>query len=119
MSQVYDQYYRIVRLIPVGKVATYGQIASLAGRPRHARHVGYALYHLPADCDDVPWQRVINGKGEVSYSFIRMGSDRLQFHLLQDEGIEFDARERIDLKKYQWDPTPAELEQIYRLIAGD
>ena len=85
--------YDAVRLIPRGRVATYGQIASLAGLGGHARQVGYAMHALPDDVS-VPWQRVINAKGEVSPRS-EPGMDRLQRSLLEDEGLVFDSNGRI------------------------
>jgi methylated-DNA-protein-cysteine methyltransferase related protein len=104
----YEKIYNIVREIPYGKLATYGQIADLSGLYGKARLVGYALFQVDVT-SDIPWQRVINAKGEISYSPARCGADRLQKNLLQKEGIEFDCRDRIDLKKYRWQPT-AEIE---------
>ncbi len=100
MSQ-YDLIYATVKLIPVGKVATYGQIADLAGLYGKARLVGYALFRVDIE-DDVPWHRVINAKGEISYSFQRQGGDYLQKVLLEEEGIEFKKNGKIDLNKYRW-----------------
>lgn len=98
---LYERFYAVVRRIPKGRVATYGQVAALAGLPRHSRHVGYALAALTGD--GVPWQRVINSKGEIS------GRDypdaaRGQRARLEDEGVEFDGRGRVDLKRYGWKP---------------
>ena len=105
----YDRIYATVRQIPVGKVATYGQIAELAGLYGKARLVGYALFRVQI-ADDIPWQRVINAKGEISYSFKRQGGDYLQKVLLQEEGIEFKANGKIDLGQYRWQPKrPPEL----------
>jgi len=94
---LYSSIYRIVRHIPKGKVATYGQIARLAGIPGHARRVGYALHSLP-DNSKVPWHRVINQKGRISLDSARS----FQHDLLESEGISFDIHDTIDLKKYQW-----------------
>lgn len=90
-----------VKRIPRGRVATYGQIATLAGIDGHARQVGYALNALPQG-SDVPWHRVVNSFGEVSP---RSGNDshELQRMLLEAEGIEFDARGKIDLRRYRWE----------------
>lgn len=99
----YDIIYAVVRQIPHGKVATYGQVAELANLYGRARMVGYALYQLPPNTD-VPWQRVINAKGEVSESPFRNGTDYLQRSLLEAEGIEFSRTGKIDLKKYLWRP---------------
>lgn len=102
MSQ-YKQIYATVRKIPSGKVATYGQIADLAGLYGKARLVGYALFRVDR-ADDIPWHRVINAKGEISYSFQRQGGDYLQKVLLEEEGIEFKSNGKIDLNKYRWQP---------------
>lgn len=100
-TNLYDRIYAIARQIPRGQVATYGQVARLAGLPGYARQVGYALFRIDKD-SDVPWQRVVNAKGEISRSPLRYGSDDLQRVLLEDEGIEFDATGRLDLTRYQW-----------------
>jgi methylated-DNA-protein-cysteine methyltransferase-like protein len=92
----------VVRRIPIGKVATYGQIAMLAGLPRQPRQVGYALHALP-EGSDVPWQRVINAKGEVSPRSVP-GVEDLQRAVLESEGIVFDRRGRVDLARHQWSP---------------
>ena len=93
--------YAVIRRIPKGWVATYGQVAAMAGLPRRARLVGQILQHLdPAS--DVPWHRVVNAKGEVSYTLSRHGSDALQQRLLEKEGIEFDDRNRFDLERFRW-----------------
>ena len=100
MSPQYERIYRVVRRIPRGRVATYGQVAELAGLDGHARQVGYAMHALPSG-SNVPWHRVINARGEVSE---RSSGDshELQRLLLEEEGIEFDLRGRCDLKVYQW-----------------
>ena len=100
----YDRIYQTVRQIPVGKVATYGQIADLAGLYGKARLIGYALFQVDTMTDDIPWHRVINAKGKISYSSMRKGGDYLQKHLLEKEGIEFQLNGKIDLKKYRWQP---------------
>ena len=93
--------YHIVARIPPGKVATYGQIATLAGTSGQARQVGYALAALP-DNADVPWHRVINARGEISPRR-RTKIHELQRHLLEGEGITFVA-DRIDLGRFCWQP---------------
>jgi methylated-DNA-protein-cysteine methyltransferase related protein len=98
-STVYSRIYEVVKHIPHGKVATYGQIARLAGMPGRARQVGYALHRLPDEMD-VPWHRVINYKGRISLNPHRSGS--LQRTLLESEGLVFDAEDAIPLKKYGW-----------------
>lgn len=99
---VYQKIYAIIRRIPRGRVATYGQIAALAGIPRHARQVGYALANAP-DSVVVPWHRVLNASGRVSLRS-RPGSDDFQQVLLAAEGVEFGLGGRVSLKKYQWEP---------------
>ena len=91
----------VVRRIPKGWVATYGQVAAMAGLPRRARLVGYVLQHLDTTTD-IPWHRVVNAKGEVSYTLSRNGSDAFQQRLLEEEGVEFDDRNRFDLERFRW-----------------
>jgi methylated-DNA-protein-cysteine methyltransferase-like protein len=90
----------VVRRIPRGRVATYGQIAELAGLPGHARQVGYALHALPAGTR-VPWHRVINAAGAVSLR-TAPGDEVTQRQLLEGEGIVFDARGRVPLAWVRW-----------------
>ncbi len=97
----YQQIYAVVRKIPPGKVLTYGQVAELAGLNGKARLVGYALFRVEI-ASDLPWQRVVNAKGEISYSIARCGGDYLQKTLLEQEGIEFKSDCRIDLRQYCW-----------------
>ncbi len=97
----FQRFYSIIRRIPKGRVATYGQIAQLAGLPRHARQVGYALAALEED--DVPWQRVVNSKGEISERAVPEFGER-QWSRLKKEGISFDKNGRIPLLKFQWLP---------------
>ena len=90
----------VVRRIPRGRVATYGQVAALAGFPRQPRLGGYALRHTD---DRVPWHRVVNARGELSP---RAESDsvHVQRARLKAEGVRFDDRGRIDLTRYGWRP---------------
>lgn len=104
----YEAIYAVVRQIPPGQVATYGQVAELAQLPGQARLVGYALYRVPPE-SDIPWHRVINAKGTVSHSALRLGTDYLQQALLEAEGIGFNASGQLDLKQYQWQPHPSEI----------
>jgi methylated-DNA-protein-cysteine methyltransferase-like protein len=83
-------------------VATYGQVAELAGLPRQPRMVGYALNSLPSG-SRVPWHRVINARGQVSLR-AQPGSERLQRALLEDEGVVFDAQGRVSLPRFRWKP---------------
>ena len=99
-SPNYERIYAIVRRIPRGRVATYGQVAELAGLEGHARQVGYAMHALPAK-NNVPWHRVINARGEVSPR-TSGDSHELQRMLLEAEGVVFDLHGRCDLKKHRW-----------------
>lgn len=94
-----DEIYAWVRRVPEGNVATYGQVAALAGR-RSARQVGYAMAALQGG-SEVPWHRVINSRGKISP---RAGSEGhlLQRVLLEAEGIVFSADDKVDLEKYGW-----------------
>jgi len=105
------QVWALVRQIPPGRVATYGQIAALVPTPGGidpkdyqafgARWVGGAMASCPSD---VPWQRIINAQGKISLP--EGGGRSLQRDLLEAEGIEFDERGRIDLQKYRWEGPP-------------
>ena len=97
----YPRIYAVVRRIPKGRVATYGQIATLAGIPGQARLVGYAMFALPRTTA-VPWQRVINAQGRISLRGDGGGAALRQRMLLEREGVEFDARDRVSLGKYGW-----------------
>jgi len=95
------QVIRIIKKIPRGKVATYGQIAAVAGNPRAARQVVRAL-HTSSEKENLPWHRVINSKGQIS---LKPGYGyELQKALLEDEGIAFDERDTIDLNRFLWSP---------------
>jgi methylated-DNA-protein-cysteine methyltransferase-like protein len=96
----YELIWSWVRKVPRGRVATYGQIAVLAGLEGHARQVGYALHNLP-ERSNVPWHRVVNAKGEISPRSAG-DSHELQRMLLEAEGVELDLRGRIDLKRFGW-----------------
>ena len=99
---LYRRIYAVVRQIPKGRVATYGQVARLAGVPRHARQVGYALHALPA-ASDVPWHRVINAKGRISLRR-ECGPDITQRLRLEREGVCFIGG-RVPLNDYRWYPA--------------
>jgi methylated-DNA-protein-cysteine methyltransferase-like protein len=102
----YDEIYAIVRQIPYGCVATYGQVAELAKLYGQARLVGYALFKVNTTPSEIPWHRVVNAKGEISYSSLRLGGDYLQRSLLESEGIEFNLNGKINLSRYRWNPKP-------------
>lgn len=103
---LYHRIYEIVRHIPPGRVATYGQVATVVGPPVTARQVGDAMAALRDGSPDppVPWQRVINAQGKVS-------TGRHQQHLLEQEGVIFNAKGWTDLRRFGWqgpDPVWAE-----------
>ena len=90
-----------IRRIPVGRVATYGQIATLAGNHRAARQV-VRILHSSSAKDDLPWHRVINSKGTIS---LPTGSGyEIQRRLLEAEGVAFDSKDRVDFERFLWKP---------------
>jgi len=103
LASAYERIYATVRRIPRGRVASYGQVARWAGLPGHARQVGYALAALRGTGDDVPWQRVINARGEVSPRSTP-GTDELQRAILEREGVTFDAHGRVSFARFGWEP---------------
>ena len=99
----YQRIYTVVNMIPKGHVATYGQVAELAGLPRQARLVGYALNMLPKGTR-IPWHRVINAQGKVSLRIEGEGSDNRQIRLLKREKVRFNQQGFVDLKVFRWQP---------------
>lgn len=95
----FEKIYEVVRRIPKGKVATYGQVAALAGNPRWSRVVGYALHNNPEPYI-IPCHRVVNRKGRLAPAFAFGGEDA-QRRLLAAEGILFEADGSVSLEKYQ------------------
>jgi methylated-DNA-protein-cysteine methyltransferase-like protein len=102
MSPSYARIYAVVRRIPRGRVATYGQVAELAGLGGHARQVGYALHALP-ESTTVPWHRVLNARGTLSP---RHSAGEISQRLrLEREGVRFDAGGRVPLDRLRWRPS--------------
>ncbi len=103
----YQRVYQIVEQIPAGKVATYGQIAALAGSPKAARQVGWVLHSLKGNqLKQIPWHRVINSRGYISTT-CREHSALLQKKLLKQEGVKINKNNsgwKINLNKYLWRP---------------
>ncbi len=93
---LFPRVYDIVRQVPRGKVTTYGDVAQLVGSGCDARVVGYAMAACP---DDVPWQRIINAQGKISLQGESAQKQRMR---LEAEGIAFDARGKVDLKRFRW-----------------
>lgn len=113
-EQFREAVYRVTKMIPKGNVATYSQIATYVLSPRHARAVGNALKNLPRDRhDEVPWQRVINASGRVSYRGETVRPIR-QEQLLSAEGVELSPSGRIDLKTHRWAGPPEGWRPIFR-----
>jgi len=100
----YQAIYAVVRRIPRGRVASYGQVAGVAGLANAARQVGYALHALPAG-SRVPWHRVLNARGAISLPGYHGVTQRL---MLAKEGVRFDARARVDLTRFGWRPRPSQ-----------
>ncbi len=100
MENTFEKIYRVVKQIPYGRVATYGQVAALAGNKRWSRVVGYALHSNP-DPETIPCYRVVNRFGEVAEAFA-FGGRNQQMDLLKAEGVEFENG-RVKLAKYQWE----------------
>jgi len=97
----WDPVYNLVKKIPRGRVTTYGALAKAIRLKGGARAAGHAM----AACysgEGIPWHRVVNAKGEVSYTLSRNGGDALQRRLLEKEGVEFDNRNRFDLERFRW-----------------
>ena len=97
----YQRVIAIIKNIPEGKIATYGQIATYAGNPRAARQVSFIL-HSSSEKENLPWHRVINSKGSIS---LKPGHGyELQKQMLKKEGITFKENDCIDLKRFLWIP---------------
>ena len=102
----FDLIYDVVKQIPKGKVATYGQVAALAGNKKWSRVVGYALHSNP-DPENIPCHRVVNRLGEVSKAFAFGGENR-QITLLENEGVKLNGS-RVNLEKYRWNRVTLEM----------
>ena len=116
-NTLYHRIYEVVRHIPPGRVATYGQVAVVVGPPVTARQVGDAMAALRDASPglSVPWQRVINAQGKVS-------TGRRQQHLLEQEGVVFNAKGCTDLRRFGWqgpDPAWAEAHGFALLHSAD
>ena len=101
-NQLHRQILEVIVLIPYGKVASYGQIARLAGLPKHARLVGYVLKHLDKE-SQIPWYRVINSQGRIRVTHIDENGKNIQQDLLEAEGV-YLLNGKVSLKKFGWQP---------------
>lgn len=102
-SDTHARIHAVVRLIPRGKVATYGQVAELAGFGAQARLAGYALHALP-EGTPLPWHRVLGAGGRLTLVKLSVGAATTQRLRLEREGVRFDARGRVDLDVWRWRP---------------
>ncbi|MGM0558850.1 MAG: MGMT family protein [Myxococcota bacterium] len=103
LDEFSDRVYWLVQQIPAGEVATYGQIAMLAGSPNAARAVGNLMKRSLREYVELPWQRVINASGGISFKG-DLARAELQLELLQTEGVCFDRRNKCDLAEFRWQP---------------
>ena len=103
MNAAYARVYSIVRRIPRGRVAPYGQVAALCGLAGQPRRVGYALHSLPSR-SGIPWHRVLSSEGRLSLARIDPGAALEQRLRLEQEGVRFDARGRVSLSEFAWRP---------------
>ena len=101
MSETFKRIYDVVKMIPEGRVASYGQVALLAGNPRWSRVVGYAL-HVNPDPENIPCFRVVNRNGRVSDAFA-FGGANIQVDMLKGEGVEFVDCRHVDIARFRWD----------------
>ena len=99
-EKYFEKVYSLVAQIPLGKVATYGQIAAALGGPRNARVVGWAMRAVPADLK-LPCHRVVNKTGKLAPFYV-FGDEELQRFMLRQEGITFTEDGKIDMKKHVW-----------------
>src|SRR5690606_10229723 len=98
----WEPFYREVRRVPRGRVTTYGEIARLAGRPRAARQVGYALAALRSNATAVPWHRVLGKRGAWAVIRLTDAAAARQRSLLEREGVRVDASGRVSLPEFGW-----------------
>lgn len=110
MSEFKQRVLKIVKLIPEGRVANYGQVALYAGYPRAAREVGWTLNRLPEDTD-VPWWRVINKMGKITIKG-SIYSPRFQGTLLKAEGVSVTPDLTVDMSKYVWTISEDEIKEL-------
>lgn len=100
VKELAPMIFQVIAQIPYGRVASYGQIARLAGIPKHSRLVGYVLKHMDAD-SSLPWYRVINSQGKISLSKLNDQGQNIQAQLLMSEGI-LVIGDKVKMKDFQW-----------------
>ena len=101
VKELAPMIFQVIAQIPYGREASYGQIARLAGIPKHSRLVGYVLKHMDAD-SSLPWYRVINSQGKISLSKLNDQGQNIQAQLLMAEGI-LVIGDKVKMKEFQWD----------------
>ena len=104
LTRTHEKICATIRRIPHGKVASYCQIARLAGLPRHARLVGYALHRLP-NGSSIPWHRVVNARGDLSLAHAGRASGITQRLRLEREGVPVNAAFRVSMARFGWRPA--------------
>lgn len=111
MTKFQETILKIVRQIPAGKVASYGQVAAYAGMPRGARMVGWTMAGM-GDFTDFPWWRVVNNAGAITIKGIMLNAKEVQKKMLVQEGVEVDKNLKLDIEKYRYRPSMNELEKL-------
>ena len=111
MTKLQEVVLRVVRLIPPGKVLSYGQVAAYIGAPRSARQVGWAMRSLEGT-PDFPWWRVLNNSGQITIKGNQFSTAQLQKELLQAEGVKVDDKFQLDMSHYRFRPTAAWLRAL-------
>ncbi|MBN1624064.1 MAG: MGMT family protein [Clostridia bacterium] len=102
MNEFDERIYKLALLVPKGNVASYGQLAAMAGKPQNSRAVGRAMKNAPSG-HDIPCHRVVNQNGEIAPSHV-FESKKHQRAMLEAEGVVFKSNGKIDMKKSQWKP---------------
>ena len=113
MTRFQDAILKVVRIVPSGKVVSYGQVAAYVGTPRAARQVGWAMRTLEG-APDFPWWRVLNNAGRITIKGNQFNTAQLQKELLEAEGVEINKAFELDIERYRFRPT-AELLALLRL----
>jgi methylated-DNA-protein-cysteine methyltransferase-like protein len=117
-SDTYARIYAVVGRVPRGRVATYGQVAALAGLPHAPRVAGYALHALP-EGSPLPWFRVVAAGGRLSLARLDPHAALTQRMRLESEGVRFDARGRVDLARHRWQPPASPAARRARRVGRD
>jgi methylated-DNA-protein-cysteine methyltransferase-like protein len=111
MTPFQSMVLTVVRMVPRGRVMSYGQVAAYIGAPRAARQVGWAL-HAMEGAPDFPWWRIVNNAGLITIKGSMLNSKQLQADLLRSEGIDVNEQLELDIKTYRYRPTARQLERL-------